>query len=114
MRLALAMDIIPAEISPLLDAIGSLRNKVLHDNPKQGSISESDVAKLLNTNTLLTRTTEEAAKLDALRDKVSSAESRLAALEPHQRDLRFALLIAYAACRGAATQAAPKVPTPGN
>jgi hypothetical protein len=120
-RLALAMDIIPVEMSLLFDAIGSLRNKVLHDNPKQGAISEPDVAKLLQALSPLksSATTEEAAQLNALQDRFSQ-KPKYGALEPYQRDLRFALFLAYAVSVAAARRAAPSAeppdatPTPGN
>jgi hypothetical protein len=105
-RLALAMDLIPDYIVPLLEAISALRNKVLHDTP-QGAISERDVAKLLDV--LPPENIMGVAR--AVTDQAFQTPL-FAALQPHQRDFRFALLAAYVTCLGAAQHAARRAQQP--
>jgi hypothetical protein len=94
-RLALALDLIPIELKPLFEAVGVLRNKVLHDTP-QGSISEQNVAGLLAV-----APKEVLDQLDAARASVGVKNPKMAALPSYQRDLRIVLLVLYSTCYAA-------------
>lgn len=89
-RLALAMNLIPENVAPLLDAITQLRNKVLHDS-QLGAISEPDVKKILKV-----------LPSDLASRKLVPGSVFPAALQPYQREFRRALLTAFSVCYEAA------------